>query len=282
MRKVLKMLAIPVLALALIALAGWIGLQIKPDPFPAFAAPEPDFDTIPLPDDLPAPVARFYRVAMGDDIPVITSAVMTGPAELRVAGITFNSRFRITHEAGHNYRHYIEATVFGAPLLKVDERYVDNISLMELPFGTTENEPKINQAANLGLWGESLWLPSVFLTDPRVRWEAVDETHARLIVPFTHDGTVEEEIFEEVFDVTFDAETGLIDCMEAMRYKEKDSAEKTHWLLEALEWGEAYGMQVLRVGSITWADEGTPWATFTVDEIIYNADVTAYIRQKGL
>ena len=41
----------------------------------------------------------------------------------------------------------------------VNETYLDGKSRLELPFGVIEDEPKADQAANLGLWGESAWLP---------------------------------------------------------------------------------------------------------------------------
>lgn len=167
-----------------LALAGWIGLKVTPDPLPAYPANTTLDRTFPLPEDLPAPVARFYRTIAGESIPVIDSAVMTGPARLRFGGITFPSRYRFIHEAGRNYRHYIELTFLGQVITKVNEFYLDGSSRLELPFGTVDNEPKVNQAANLGLWGESMVLPSIFLTDPRVRWEAIDDATARLVVPF--------------------------------------------------------------------------------------------------
>ena len=68
--------------------------------------------------------------------------------------------------------------------MKVNEWYLDGKARMELPVGVIENEPKIDMAANLALWGEAIWLPSILITDPRVRWEAIDDTTARLIVPF--------------------------------------------------------------------------------------------------
>ena len=135
-----------------IPVTGWLGLQVKPKPFPSYPEETPDLETVPLPDDLPAPVARYYKTIIGDQIPVIHSAVLTGWANLRVFGVRFPSRFRIVHVAGQAYRHYIEATCFGYPLMKVNERYIDGHARMELPVGVIEDEPKVDMAANLGLW----------------------------------------------------------------------------------------------------------------------------------
>lgn len=32
----------------------------------------------------------------------------------------------------------------------------------------------------------------------------------------------------------------------------------------------------------TWMDDGKPWAVFTVEEIIYNTEVSQYVQAKGL
>jgi hypothetical protein len=253
---------------------GWLGLQIQPAPFPVYPQQQPALDTVPLPADLPAPVARYYRRLYGERVPVIHSAVISGRARLRVMGIPFPARFRFIHVAGQHYRHYIEATVFGLPMMKVNESYVDGEGRAELPVGTIENEPKNDQAANLGLWAESVWLPSIWLTDPRVRWEAVDEETALLAVPFGED--------EECFVARFDPDSGLLRFLEAMRYQSPDSAEKTLWITESHAYQSVNGHTLPAVGSATWFDAGVPWAVFTVEEIIYNTDAHAYVRAKGL
>ncbi len=253
----------------------WLGLRIKPASFPPYPDETPDFDTVPLPDGLPQPVEAFYREMFGDEIPVVTSAVITGKAALRFGSITFPSRLRFTHDAGHAYRHYIEATLWGFPLLRVNERYLDGVGRMELPVGVIEDEPKVNQAANLGLWGESMWFASIYLTDERVRWEAIDETTARLIVPF-EDG-------EDSFTVYFDPDTHLLTHMEAMRWKEADSAEKTRWILRVeAGWEHFHGIPVPAKSSVTWEDDGIPWLVITNTDVAYNVDIADYIRAKGL
>ncbi len=259
-------------AIALIA-AGWSGLRVPPKPFAPFPGRALSKGAVPFPDGLPAPVERFYREIYGDSIPVIESAVISGRASLRIRGVTFPGRFRFTHIAGKGYRHYIEATLFGLPVMKVDERYVDGKARMELPFGVIENEPKVDQAANLALWGEAMWFPSLYVNDPMARWEPFDDVAAILVVPF---GDTEER-----FVVRFDPGSGLPRLMEAMRYKSADSGEKTLWMNELLEWSALNGYRIFTVGAVTWLGEGRPWAIFRVEEIVYNVDVKEYIKTKG-
>ncbi len=264
-----------VLVIILFALSiFWLGLRYEPKPLPRYAADSAPIETFPLPEGLPAPVARYYRAVYGEQIPQIISAVISGRARLRMNGLPLKGRFRFIHQAGKDYRHYIEVTFFGRPVLKVNEHYLDSKSRLELPFGVIENEPKVDQAANLGLWAESVWLPAIYLSDPRVCWAPVDDETAALSVPF---GAQTQTII-----VRFDPESGMIAALEAMRYKEAADSGKTLWLNQALAVRKLGGIPTLTVGAVTWMDEGRPWAIFTVEEIVFNSDVSDYVRAQGL
>jgi hypothetical protein len=260
--------------LGILILLGWLGLQIKPKSFAAYSEKTPELQTIPLPAGLPVPVERFYKTVYGDEIPVIETAVLKGRASISPFGVKLPARFVFVHNAGRDYRHYFEATWFGITFLKVDEGYINGESFFEGPMGSYYDDPNTNQGANLAVWAEAGFFPSIWLTDERVRWEPVDERTALLYVPF--------EDQEENFVVRFNPETGLIDTMEAMRFREAgEGKHKILWITRYEPGPKIPGTVLSASGSATWLDQGKPWAIFTAEEVNYNVNVSEYIQQKG-
>lgn len=270
-----KVVGIAVAAIVVVLAFLWLGLQVKPREFADFPEESGAAEYVPLPDGLPAPVERDYRQAYGDQIPVVTSVVITGRGRIRPFGLWLPARYRFTHDAGRGYRHYIEATYFGIPIMKVNERYIDLTAKMELPWMTDEGG-KLDQAANIGMWAELAGAtPSVLLTDPRVKWEPVDDDSAVLVVPLGTDDT-------DTFIVRFDPQTGGIDSLEAMRYRDSKSDHKVLWIA-AHEGDATIGpAAVPAVGTATWLDQGKPWARFEAEDIRVNVDVSEYVRARGI
>lgn len=271
---------------SLIAIAGlglgagfllWLGLQVRPPSFDPYPERSPQLETAPLPAGLPAPVERFYRTVYGEEIPLIETVVIQGRGVMKpFMNLPIPARFVFVHNAGRDYRHYFEATLFGIPLLKVDEGYIDGASFFQSPMGCYYDRPNANQGANLALWAEAMWFPSLWVTDPRTRWEPVDEHTALLYVPYAED--------DETFLVRFNPQTGLIDMMEAMRYREvEEGAPKILWIVRSERPQEAQpaGSAISPAGSAMWLDQGEPWAYFNVEELVYNVDVSAYLHQRG-
>lgn len=269
MKSVFRILAV----LAGLASLGWAGLRIKPKPFPSTIKQARPLATVPLPEDLPAPVARYLKLTYGDEIPVITSAVLTGRATMRPVPFlpAIPARFRFIHQVGQGYRHYFEMTFFGQTFGVGNEHYLDGKSRLVLPFGLSDEGPQIDQAANLSMWAEYVWLPAALVTTQGVRWEPVDDRTALLVVPFG-DG-------EQQYVLRFDPATGRLYLLESMRYKDSQSTTTTLWLNESLDWRTISGYQLPATGAVTWFDQGKPWAIFTVEDAAYNVDVQHLIRQ---
>ncbi|MGL4649045.1 MAG: DUF6544 family protein, partial [Caldilineaceae bacterium] len=282
-RPTMRFLLIVVLTLVALLFVGWLGLRVPPRPFAdaAEAGLAPDTPTfVPLPTGLPAPVERFYRTVYGDQVPVITSAVIDGRGKMAPFGLYLPARFRFVHEAGKGYRHYIEATWFGLPFLRINESYVDGSSSFNVPIvGSAPDNTNLRGAANQGLWSETIWLPALWVTDTRVRWTAVDDNTALLTVPFEPAGGPEGE---QTFVVRFDPATGLITWMETLRNRDANVDESILWVNFVTAWSEVDGWRIPTVGEVTWMDQGRPWAYFGVESLNFNADVSSYLRQTGL
>jgi hypothetical protein len=252
---------------------GWIGLRLPPSPFPPYPASSAPLETVPLPTNLPPPVRRFYRELYGDRVPLVTSAVVSGRATMKLFGLDLPARFRFVHEAGKSYRHYFEVTFFGVAIFKVNEHFVDGRARLELPVGV-QSGAKIDQAANLALWAEAAAFPALFVTDSRVRWSAIDDSSAVLSVPFGDD-------FQRLV-VRFDQRSGLLDSLEAMRYRDAADFSKQLWIARNANWQTVDGVRLATTGTATWLDQGKPWATFTTEQVVLNADVSQYVRARGL
>jgi hypothetical protein len=239
-------------------LSGIAAVSIKPAPFPPLTPSTATIPTAALPAGLPAPVARYFRQLYGNQVPVIRTAVITGRGTMRIPqlfNLTLPVRFRFVHETGRNYRHYIEVTLFGQPVLKVNEYFVDGKERQELPWAVATDNPKLDQGGNLGMWAETIqWMPAVLITDPNVRWEAVDDTTALLVVPF---GEAEER-----FVVRFSERTGEIVYWEVMRYA-GGVGDKTLWV---------NGM---------WFEDGKLWFVVGEEFVTVNVTVDTSLTAKG-
>lgn len=262
--------------LAGLLLVGWLGFQVQPAGFAPLRYPGRQPETVPIPAGLPAPVDRFLRVTYGGDrIPVLSTVVLSGRAAMRPAGpVYLPARFRFVHNVGQDYRHYFEATWFGIPVLTVDEGYVDGVSFFDSPLvGSEADHPKLRQGANLALWTEAMMFPAALVQDPRVSWEGVDDHTAVLRVPF--------EGGQEAVVVRFDPETDLVSTMEAMRYRSTTDQQKTLWIPSTDEYGVLGGVTMGVTCSATWFDQKAAWATFHVEEAVFNADLGDYLHARG-
>jgi hypothetical protein len=269
---ILKMITGFVLGLAALVGLAWLGTRVPIESFDSPAIQPRELVKVKPPTDLPAPVARYVKAAFGDEIPVIQSAIVQGKADLVFNGIPFPGRFKFYHDAGKAYYHYMQLGWFGQPIVTVNERYQDGIGIMDIPGSWVEDDPNTNAGANLGLWAESIWLPSVWFTDTRVRWEAVDDTTARLIVPAAAP--------EEAMTLRFDPQTGLIKELVAMRYQNPDSLTRTRWTDRILSWQNFNGILLPATADIQWGSDA-PWVTWHVEQVFYNVDVSGRLAQFG-
>lgn len=253
------------LAGGLVALGGlgWLGLQIPPKSFTPPAIATPNLGTVAVPADLPAPVRRYFLTAFGEEVPRVASMAAWGRARANF-GLWMPLRFRLYHRPGYDFRREMEVTWFGLPILQALDQYINGQG-MTGPVGHAETGPEVDQGSNMILWAEATLYPSLLLTDPRIRWEAIDETSARLLFPF---GDQEDEL---IFH--FDPQTGLVTRTSALRYQ-GTTGQKVPWSAEIQAWQTVNGMKLpLRV-AVAWANQSGPWSYWDFEHVLWNVDIS--------
>lgn len=270
----IRILAAVAALIVLLLVGGWLGLQVEATGF-GLVPLGVISHRIPLPDNLPAPVERFARTIFGESLPGVESAMVLGHARLAPTGMPMPTRFRFYYDAASSsYYHDIQVTWFTLPFMRIHERNLEGHSILDLALlGRVEDDPQTNQSAIQGYWAEVLaWVPSIALTDPRVRWEEVDEVTARLYLPELDD--------EAALTVHFDADTGLITGIETRRYQDEKQTERRLWNNQVVEWGHVDGMSVAKSAQTQW-DDAAPWAVWEVEQVVLNVDVSTRMSQFG-
>jgi hypothetical protein len=248
---------------------GWAGLRVVPANLDLPTDTPQDLGTVPTPTDVPPPVRRFFQAAYGAQAPRVESLAVYGRARANF-GIWLPLRFRLVHRPGYAFERYMEVTWFGRTVLKAIDRYVGGEG-MTGPLGNEATGPAVDQGANLILWAEAPLMPSLWINDERIRWEAIDDTSARLFFPF---GDEEDEL-----TVYFDPESNLITRISALRFRDLESG-KIPWHADFLEWKTHNGTLVPAYIAITWEDQGEPWSYWNLEHYFWNIDISDVLAQE--
>jgi hypothetical protein len=246
---------------------------MPPSNFPAPEGKSLDLGTMRLPDDLPAPVRRHLLTAFGEQIPIVETAVFWGRARMKPAGLWMPARYRAFHQAGAAFVREMHVSWMGIPVVKGLDTYIDGRGMTKVAGGT-DIGAAVDQGANIVLWAEQfLMMPSVILTHPRVRWQAVDDNSARLIVPLGED--------EDSLTFWFDPQTGLASHFSTMRYRTANEP-KLPWRGDCLNWRSIGRAQIPSLFTATWEDQGQPWSYWHIEKLAWNVEVGEAIRQARL
>ncbi len=266
MKMFLKIVVSIVGGLAALAAIGWLGLQIPSKLVVPMTGKSQTLGGVDIPENLPAPVLRYLHVALGDQPQRLESAVFWGRAQANF-GVWVPMRFQLYHRVGYDFRRAMQITWFGFPVLKALDQYVDGHGMTGL-VGKAESGAGIDQGSNMILFAEAPLYPSIFVTDPRIRWEAIDDTSAQLFFPFGDE--------EDSITIYFDPQTALITKMTALRYFGANG-EKEPWRVEFLSWQVVDGMTIPLRSAITWEKQGKPWSYWDITDVTWNVDLSTVL-----
>jgi hypothetical protein len=252
---------------------GWAGFRVPAASFEQVTE-TPPVSYAPPPQEPPEPVQRYINQVYGDQLPQVQSAIVQGRATVTINGLTMPTRFRFYYDASGAHYHDIQVNWFGRSVMFIHERFLDQHAILDIPIiGRVENDEATDAASNQGFWSEALaWVPAIVFNDPRVRWEGIDATHARMIVP--------NATPEEAFIIGFDPTTGLMSNLRTQRYQGKTGSPRLPWNNTILEWRNLNGIPTAVKSGTAWEDNPS-WAVWEIEQVVLNVDVAQRMGHFG-
>jgi hypothetical protein len=159
-------------SVVLLAGLGWLGLQVRPAPFPPHPERTRELVMAEMPSDLPEPVERHFRATLGERVPRIETAVVWGRGRFNLYGLMwFPTRFKSYNVAGHEFRRDIELTWFGMPIFRGYDAYLNGKGILKITglFGgsTSPARGRISTRATTSPCGSRRRSP------PPPRWSSI-------------------------------------------------------------------------------------------------------------
>lgn len=232
----------------------------------------------PAPQELPAVVERYRRLAVGDRAPVRQAQLRHGgtfrmsptsrPRPIRGVqwfasdppGFVWWGRVRIAPGLWIDARDRL-ATGAGSMRVLVD----DTVSLADA------HGPQLDQGGALRLLAELVWVPTALFDARWVTWTAVDACHARATL------RLGELAVDAIFELGPD---GLPVSVTAERFN--DRGERRPWGGVYRDWRTVAGMRVPFEVEVSW-QLAAPYmyAHWRIDSITYDAEVSGELGDLG-
>lgn len=264
-------LVVLVILLGLFGLAAF-GFYVFPRPYQPHPVPSRLEERAPLNLDLPEPVYRHFHETLGDSPPLIHTAVIWGRGKIRLKNVWMPFRFKGWYRPGESFIRRMVLTWYRRPLLRGQDSLIGDQGTFALA-GRSDQGEWVDQNERLNMWAQAVCMPAVFVHDPRVHWEPVDEETARLVINF---GERTDHLLAH-----FDGSTGRMTHLSGLRFAE-DAPEKEPWRVDLLAWKDFYGMLIPCQFSVAWGESGSPWSYWNIDGVAYNVNVSDQLGESSV
>jgi len=210
-------------------------------------------------DKLPAPVARYFRMALKDGQPLVRSARVSHKGEFLTSkeGNSW-SPFESTQHFSANPPGFVwDATMRMAPLMdvRVRDAYLAGKGSMQartfavIPVMDAMGKAELDAGALQRYLAEAIWFPTALLPGKGVTWSAIDDTKA--LATLTDSGTTVSLEFR------FNEKGEVSGVFSPGRFREeKGKYILTPWAVRVWNFEERGGMRIPLEGEVAWQLSG--------------------------
>ena len=226
-------------------------------------------------DKLPAPVARYFRMAIKEGQPMVRTARIVHKGEFLIKredaawGPFESTQHFFAKPAGFVW----DARIRVAPLtqVRVRDAYLQGHGSMQarllalVPVMDESGKAELDAGALQRYLAEAVWFPTVLLPGEGVKWSALDDSRA--LATLTDAGTTVslEFSFNERGEITGISSPG--------RFREvQGKYELTPWTVRVWNYEERGGMRIPLEGEVAWQlpDGRMPYWKGTIIDVRYD------------
>jgi hypothetical protein len=170
---------------------------------------KPAVDRVPLPEDLPEVVLRFYRAVYGQDqIPTPATVAAFGIGKFRVRKMPFIGylwaplNWHMYLRPGQEFSWKMKMSWFRYPVVSGGDGYLGGKGMFKMSKQSLDGE-YMDHSEQVMLWIHTLvFSPGSLLAEPSAAWQVKEDGRVRL--------TLDQSGRSLWFDLTFDADSGLL------------------------------------------------------------------------
>ena len=226
-------------------------------------------------EQLPPPVARYFRLALRGEQPRIRSARIAQVGEFRAGGVDERwSPFKATQYFSTQPLGFVwDARIRMAPLVNVSVRdgSIEGQGSMQakllslVPIIDEHGKAELNAGALQRYLAEAVWFPSALLPSAGVKWSAIDESRA--LATLTDSGTTVSLEFR------FNDAGEIASVFTPARYREVNGKyELTPWEGHFRDYKEIDGLRIPVEANVEWQlrDGSLPYWKGRIINVMYD------------
>ncbi len=220
--------------------------------------------------ELPLPVTRWLEAAWPYGVGRLRSIALSGPLRIRRRRMWLPGDWNMHFALGEGYVSDLRVGLGPLTAVRGLDLFVDGTGMTRVGTETSMG-PEIDQGAFIALWAESILFPSAWASLPGLRWTPVDDTRARVELPFlggTETATLHFDPRVTSFPVAFEADRHKV-----------PGGPKIGWRAHYEDWQWPDGLAMPTRMVVTWDDEPGPWLDMRVESMTLDEPMARHLER---
>jgi hypothetical protein len=274
MNSILQLVIVAVVALIVVPLLYWIGFRFPPRPIAPELEPTDPLKRQPLPENLPAPLKRFFQMVYGEKVPLPVTATAWGNGRIvvrymgKLGPLWAPFRWALYLVPGKEFVMRTTITWFSRRMLQGGDELRKGHGRFVMSKDELENA-NIDNSEWVMMWLCTIMAaPSTLISHPDITFEEVDENSVKVGVPF-------KQVERWYFTLNFDTDSGELRTIHTYRPASRDGRKIAYQL--SLDSYQPVGIGTL-AGSIGSAWESDYFQYNEMTGVRYNVDISEVMQ----